>query len=492
MTEAEAKELKVAKYRCLTDTLFHTRYFFKKRQNRKFVIGKHHKIIAEVLDKVISGEIKKVIFNIAPRYGKTEIGVKSFISKGLAVNPSARFIHLSYSDDLALDNSDEVRELVKSEVYQEMFSNVKVKPNSDSKKKWYTTEGGGVYATSAAGQVTGFGAGKVDDEDAEDLDNWLKGSNGQLFGGALIIDDPIKPEDADSELVRERVNERYTSTLKNRVNSRNTPIIVIMQRLHENDLCGYLMATEPGEWTVISLPCIENYGLKDECALWEFKHTLAELKEMERVANKANSPSFLRQYQQNPQPLTGFMFPANKLRYYKPLDELTAKFETSIGYADIADEGQDNLSAPIGRNIGTDIYITDAVFCRENSDTTLPMVSNLIKNQKTTYIRVESNNMGAMFARNLTKQLKYDKVLNCTVYTAVSTTNKFTRIFNDASFIITNCVFIHPYYQSETYKAFMKELTGYLSNGKSKHDDAPDSMSGLVIFIRGCLPHLYL
>lgn len=491
MTEIEAKELKVAKYRCLTDTLFHTRYFFKKRQNRKFVIGKHHKIIAEVLDKVISGEIKKVIFNIAPRYGKTEIGVKSFISKGLAVNPSARFIHLSYSDDLALDNSDEVRELVKSTDYQEMFPNVKVKPNSDSKKKWYTTEGGGVYATSAAGQVTGFGAGKVDDEDAEDLDNWLKGSNGQLFGGALIIDDPIKPEDADSELIRERVNERYTSTLKNRVNSRNTPIIVIMQRLHENDLCGYLMTTEPGEWTVISLPCIENYGLENECALWEFKHTLAELKNMERVADKANSPSFLRQYQQNPQPLKGFMFPANKLRHYKPIDALTAKFETSIGYADIADEGEDNLSAPIGRNIGTDVYITDVVYHRDNSDTTIPMIVNSIRNNNTTYMRVESNNMGAMFARDLQKQLVAEKVLSCEILTACSTTNKFTRILNDAPFIIKNFVFIHPDYQSEQYKLFYKELTNYLSNGKSKHDDAPDSVSGLSIFIRAILEDRY-
>lgn len=486
MDLAYAKELKIAKYKCLTGTLFFTRYFFKKRFNRKFVVGKHHDIISNALDKVISGEIKNLIINIAPRYGKTELAVKNFIARGLSVNPSARFIHLSYSDDLALDNSDEVRELVKSAEYQEMFPDVKVKANSDSKKKWYTTNGGGVYATSAAGQVTGFGAGKVDDEDSADLDNWLIGSDGQLFGGALIIDDPIKPEDADSELVRERVNERWTSTLKNRVNSRNTPKIVIMQRLHENDLCGYLMATEPGEWTVISLPCIENYGLEDECALWEFKHTLTELKDMEKVADKANSPSFLRQYQQNPQPLKGFMFPANKLRYYKPIDSLTSKFETSLGYADIADEGEDNLSAPIGRNIGTDIYITDVTFCRDNTDITIPKVVDSLCQNNTNYCRVESNSMGAMFARNL-----QTKTNTCTILTATSTQNKFTRIFNDAGFIITHCVFVHPDYQTDEYKVFFKELTNYLSNGKSKHDDAPDSISGLVIFIRAMLKDRY-
>ncbi len=486
MEASYIKELKVAKYRCLTDTLFFTRYFFKKRQHRKFVIGKHHEIIANALDRVINGEVKNLIINIAPRYGKTELAVKNFIAKGLSVNPAARFIHLSYSDDLALDNSDEVRELVKSSEYQELFPEVKVKPNSDSKKKWYTTAGGGVYATSAAGQVTGFGAGRVDDEDSGELDNWLIGTDGQLFGGALIIDDPIKPEDADSDLIRERVNERWTSTLKNRVNSRNTPKIVIMQRLHENDLCGYLMNTEPGEWEIISLPCIEHYGLENESALWEFKHTLSELKVMEKVANKANSPSFQRQYMQNPQPLKGFMFPSNMLRYYKPLDLLTLKFETSIAYADIADEGEDNLSAPIGRNIGTDIYITDVTFCRDNTDATIPMVADMLKRNNTNYCRVESNSMGAMFARILQKNIK-----TCSILQANSTQNKFTRIFNDAAFIITNCVFVHPEHQSDQYKAFMKELTSYLSNGKSKHDDAPDSLSGLVMFIRGMLSARY-
>ena len=471
------KELKIAKYQCLTSTLFFSRYFFKKRFNRKFVIGEHHKIISDVLDRVIKGELKKVIFNIAPRYGKTELAVKNFIAKGLAVNPSSRYIHLSYSDDLALDNSDEVRELIKSAEYQEMFPNVKIKPKSDSKKKWYTSEDGGVYATSAAGQVTGFGAGQVDDEELNQMSNWLVGKDGQLFGGALIIDDPIKPEDADSDNIRERVNQRFDSTIRNRVNSRNTPIIIIMQRLHEKDLCGYLIDQEPEEWTVISLPCLKEDGT----ALWEFKHTVEELNKIK----SNNKIVFERQYQQSPKPLEGLMFPENELRYYKPSDLL--KFESSIGYADIADEGEDNLSAPIGRNIGKDIYITDVVFCRENTGVTLPMVAETLKRNETKFIRVESNNMGAMFNRELAKL-----VPNTQCFPAHSSSNKFTRILMDSEFIKRNCLFIHPSEQNAQYKSFMKELTSYLSNGKSKHDDAPDSMSGLAMFIRAMLPKYYL
>ena len=179
------------------------------------------------------------------------------------------------------------------------------------------------------------------------------------------------------------------------------------------------------------------------------------------------------------------MFPGNELRYYKPNDLL--KFESSIAYADIADEGEDNLSAPIGRNIGKDIYITDVTFCRENTGVTLPMVADMLKRNDTKFIRVESNAMGAMFNRELTKLVPNTKCLP-----AHSSSNKFTRILMDSEFIKRNCVFMHPDYQNTQYKAFMKELTSYLSNGKSKRDDAPDSMSGLAMFIRAMLPKYYL
>lgn len=465
-------KLKVAKYKCLQSTLFFTRYFFKHTQQRKFVVGEHHEIIAKTLDKVIKGELTKVIFNIAPRYGKTELSVKNFIAKGLAHNPKSKYIHLSYSDDLALDNSESVKDIVKSEAYQQMFP-IKIKANSDSKKKWYTEQGGGVYATSASGQVTGFGAGQVDDLEKEL--NEIESSN--LFGGALIIDDPIKPDDADSDNVRERINQKFDSTIRNRVNSRKTPIIIIMQRLHERDLCGYLMEQEPGEWTVVSLPCIKEDG----SPLWEFKHTLEELEKLK----KTNEIVFERQYMQDPKPLKGILFPEKELNFYKP-DPLL-KFETSLSYCDVADEGDDNLCAPIGRNIKEKIYITDVLFSKENSEITLPLLTSKLKKNDVKYIRVESNAMGAMYGRNLQKLINPIQV-----YPATSTTNKHTRILMDAAFIKQYCYFLRPEYQSDEYKKFMKELCGYLKAGGSKHDDAPDALTGLVAFIRGVLSHLYV
>lgn len=296
----ELKQHKVAKYKCLTSLLFFTRYFFKKRHNRKFVIGDHHTLICEALEKVLRGETRRLIINIAPRYGKTEIAVKNFIAHGLAVNPSAKFIHLTYADSLALDNSEEAKDLVASPEYQQLFPNVQIKKDSKSKEKWYTTENGGVYATSAGGQVTGFGAGKVDDEEAE-IAEWMLGIGDKAgFGGAIIIDDPIKPDDATSGVKRERINNRFETTIRNRVNSRNTPIIVIGQRVHEHDLSGYLMEIEPEEWTVLSLPALKE----DNTPLWPFKHTLLELEALKKVSDHV----FETQYQQNPKPLSGLIY----------------------------------------------------------------------------------------------------------------------------------------------------------------------------------------
>ena len=106
------KDIDIERTFCLSSTLNFTRYIFKKKTGNRFIVGEHHRIICEALDKVINGEIKRLIINIAPRYGKTELAVKNFISYGMALNPKSKFIHLSYSDDLVLDSSKEINRIV--------------------------------------------------------------------------------------------------------------------------------------------------------------------------------------------------------------------------------------------------------------------------------------------------------------------------------------------------------------------------------------------
>lgn len=481
------KFIKMARLATQQSLLDYTCYFFKETQNRKFVINHHHEKICDVLGRVLSGELKKVMINIAPRYGKTEIAVKNFISHGLALNPASKYIHLSYSDDLALDNSEGVKSIVEHEAYQELYPEVQIKKDSRSKKKWYTTKGGGVYATSAAGQVTGFGAGRVDDDDESQIepDPELEKSLDELlvdtginvqFGGALIIDDPIKPEDADSETRRERINNRYDSTIKNRVNSRNTPIIIIMQRLHEQDLCGYLLENEPGEWHVLSLPCIYLDENGFEKALWEFKHTLEELKKLE----EQNPLVFGRQYLMNPQPAGGYLY-GREWKTYENVDSIPySKNKIRKSYTDTADLGTDFLCSIAYIETELAMYVTDVLYTQSGMETTEPLTARQLHEQQTQLARFESNNGGRGFARNVETQTRLAGNKDTVVEWFHQSNNKFSRIFSQSN-SVQNMV-IMPHDWKLRWPKFYKHVTGYMAAGGNAQDDAPDTLTGMVEF----------
>jgi predicted phage terminase large subunit-like protein len=275
-------EQKVLKVMCENDLLFYSRYIYKENTRRNFIVAPHFRLISEALMKVINGQTKRLIINIPPRYGKTELAVKNFIGYGLAINPQSKFIHLSYSDDLALDNSSQAKEYIESEAYQNLWA-MKLKKDAQGKKKWFNEDGGGCYATASGGAITGFGAGVADSK---------------VFAGAIIIDDPLKPDDAFSEVKRKAVNERYNNTIRSRVNDRNTPIIVIMQRLHEDDLSGFLLNGGSGEtWEHLCLPALNETNEP----LWNDKHTFEELEQI----RQANRYTFSGQYMQTPSPDEG-------------------------------------------------------------------------------------------------------------------------------------------------------------------------------------------
>ena len=288
------------KIECEEDGLYFNRYFFKQRFDSKMIIAPHHHVMQAALDRTMLPPddpqfISRLIITVPPGYTKTEMASIGYQARGLAINPMARFLHLSYSHKLALTNSAASRGMVKSQAFQGMWQ-VGTKDDVDSKEIWHTTKGGGVTATSAGGQVTGFRAGHMDPT---------------KFTGALQIDDPVKPDDAYSELVREKVNTNYNETIASRVAIESVPIILIMQRIHWHDLAGYLLTGGSGEkWHHLDLPVIldsskpypEEYthgipidhGLPDGW-LWPFKHN-----EKHEVALKAHRRRFWAQYMQRP------------------------------------------------------------------------------------------------------------------------------------------------------------------------------------------------
>ncbi len=275
-------EQKVLKAMCENSLLFYARYIYKENHNRKFIQSNRFEKIAETLEAVYRGEITRLIINIPPRYGKTELVIKIFISWCLAKVPQSKFIHLSYSDTLALDNSSQTKEYIQSDAFQCLWS-MDLKKDAQSKKKWFNEYGGGMYATASGGAITGFGAG-------------VTGVDG--FSGAIIIDDPLKPDDAFSEVERNKVNNRYNNTISSRTNKDTVPIIVVMQRLHEDDMSGFLLNGGSGEeWEHLCMPVLD----KENNPLWEDKHNFEQIERL----RQADRYTFSGQYMQTPSPEEG-------------------------------------------------------------------------------------------------------------------------------------------------------------------------------------------
>lgn len=445
----------------LSDSLHFARYFFKLMNGgKRFVVGKHHRMICDKLNDVLNGKTRRLIINIAPRYSKSELVSRNFIAMGLAINPAAKFIHLSYSGDLALGNSVAVKDIVKSDEYQRLFG-VEIAVGTDTKSQWNTTKGGGLYATSSLGQVTGFGAGAIENEG----DDWQ-------FGGAIVIDDPIKPADALSDNNREAVNLHFETTIRNRVNSRNTPIIIIMQRLHEHDLCGYLMELEPDEWEVLSVPCISYNEDGEEEALWPFKHTIEELHKIE----SANQFVFDTQYMQNPKPLEGLMY--SKLRTYEilPMEQSIRK-----NYTDTADKGADFLCSVCYVETPSGMYVTDVLYTDKPMEYTEVKTAEMLLINGTQLVKVESNNGGEGFARNVEKNVRLQGTpvaLKMNFTSFFQSLNKNVRIFSHSA-EVQNLIYFPSDWESR-WPQFAQAVKGYRKVGRNAHDDAPDVLTGMV------------
>ncbi len=469
MTEREYIQTK-----CLTDTLFFTRYFYKKRFDRKYIVGRQHEIISDYLDKVYNGEITRLCIRVAPRYGKTELAVKNGIAKGLALNPRSRYIHLSYSSELALDNSSEIKDFVQEEYYQNLFPYVQIKKDTKAKKKWYTTAGGGVYATSTAGQVTGFGAGVVDDEEGiDDFINELnEGCSALDFGGGIFIDDPIKPEDALSDTKRNKINNRFYSTIYNRVNSRKTPIVIIGQATHEEDLIGYVMKQEPDTWTLVNIPCIYMGEDGKEKALYPPKHTLEELYKL----READPYVFETQYQQNPKPIEGLLLPLSELRFedVSAIPDNNVVFRFAVG--DPADTGGDKYSMPFMDVVIDDnnlaVYVRDVIHNKDGIEVNTGKIIERTKENSTECILIESNGVGLASIINLKNNIANHTLIK----SFASSENKEVRILSNYEFVKKYFVFDKNYKSKIEYKLFIEDLTSYLKEGENKHKkDAIDS-----------------
>src|SRR5258708_24113030 len=182
--------------------------------------------------QVASGEVKRLIIAVPPRHLKSIIASVALPAWYLGHNPSERVVAVSYSAELAKTHANDFRRVVTDPIYQAVFPNMRVARETDS--EIHTTQRGRRYATSIQGTLTGRG--------------------GNLF----IIDDPLKPGDALSEVSRQRVIEWFGSTLSTRPDDKQAArVMVVMQRIHVDDLVGFLLDSDAG-FEVLSLPAISH------------------------------------------------------------------------------------------------------------------------------------------------------------------------------------------------------------------------------------------
>lgn len=455
----------------LSSTLTFTQKMYEYVNKKPYNVGEHHIRICKALDDVIKGRTRKLIINIAPRFGKTVLCSQMFIAYGLALNPNSKFLHLSYSGSLTQENSLAVKGILESEYYKAVFD-TRIEFGNNTKSKWGTTDGGGEYATSTLGQITGFGAGQVDfDEEDKILDEFTAKFNPDLFAGAIVIDDPLKPDDALSDNIRESVNRRFETTIRNRVNSRKTPIVVIMQRLHEHDLCGYLQEVEPDEWTVLSLPAIQRNEFGEERSLWKAKHTLEDLNKLQKVSPYV----FETQYMQNPTPLEGLMY-----REFKTYDIIPQSRNAVVcNYTDTADTGGDYLCSICYQEHSDALYVTDVLYTKKPVEYTEQAMAQMICKQKVKNCIVESNNGGRIFMRNV-ERITREYGNNKTFFRAYTQTkNKQVKIYNYSNEV--NNLIVFPTGWERKWPEFARDVKSFRKEGRNLNDDAPDVLSEMVI-----------
>lgn len=266
------------------------RTFYPILTGRDFIISNPHGreshiiTVSRELVKCANLETLKLVINIPPGHGKSTL-LAFWTAWCLAKNPDSRFLYISYSQTLAASHTDTIRRILMMREFKELFG-VELRPDSKAKDYFQTTAGGAVGAFGSAGAITGRDAG-------------LPGLD--RFSGALILDDPHKPDEVYSDTIREKVIQNYRDTIQQRARGINVPFIMIGQRLHEADLAAYLLAGEDGhEWRRVILKSIDEAGN----ALYPEAFPLSML----RIRQEKDIYVFASQHQQDPQPAGGALF----------------------------------------------------------------------------------------------------------------------------------------------------------------------------------------
>jgi predicted phage terminase large subunit-like protein len=302
---------------------FIERSFHQINPQTKFLRNWHIEVMAAKLEACRRGETRRLIINLPPRFLKSHGASIALPAWILGHNPAAAIICVSYAQEFAEKFGRECRSVINSDWYRRIFP-TRLSPQKQSAQEFVTKENGYRIATSVGGVLTGRGA------------------------DFIIIDDPIKPSEALSDSTRKSTNQWFDSTLFSRLNSKQTGcIILVMQRLHQDDLVGHVLESEG--WEILSFPAIAD---RDEDYVFDTiygrrhyvrpaGHVLHPEREspetLKRIRQTVGEYNFLTQYQQAPVPLEGGLVKAAWFKFYAQND-LPQRFDQVIQSWDTANK----------------------------------------------------------------------------------------------------------------------------------------------------------
>jgi predicted phage terminase large subunit-like protein len=287
---------------------FIDRSFLELNPEATFLPSPHLEVLASTLDLCRQGKIRRLIINLPPRSLKSHSVSVAFVAWLLGHNRTAQVICASYGQELADKHARDCRTLMLSDFYQSLFPGTRLWAGKQSVNEFITTKQGFRMSTSVGGVLTGRGA------------------------DFIILDDPLKPDDAMSETRRKSVNDWYDNTLLSRLNNKeHGVIIVVMQRVHQDDLVGHL--EERGGWKVVSFPALaekdETFQIENIFGKRAFRRRQGEalhperesLETLQEIRATIGEYNFSSQYQQRPIPVGGAIVKLDWLRYYEPGSE---------------------------------------------------------------------------------------------------------------------------------------------------------------------------
>lgn len=316
-----------------------------------FLPNWHIEAIAYQLERCRRGEIRRLIITLPPRNLKSICTSVAFAAFVLGHDPTRRVVCVSYSQDLTAKHARDCRTVMESSWYRLLFPKTRIDPRKNSEAEFEMTERGYRLGTSVGGTLTGRG------------------------GNLIIIDDPLKPADATSDPKRTAANDWFDSTLSSRLdNKTDDVIIVVMQRLHVDDLVGHLLERSEG-WFHLNLPAIAEYEEDVATGDRTFHHRSVgsllhperePLSVLEELKTAMTSQAFSAQYQQAPVPPGGALIQEVWLRRYsqlparRPVDRIVQSWDT----ASKASKKNDYSVCTTWLTHGSDYYLLDVLRVR--------------------------------------------------------------------------------------------------------------------------------